>query len=357
VILKPTGKLRLGDSGAFNFRAHLQYQADDIDSFRETRFDEGYFSYKPTDGFSLDAGKVALRWGKGYAWNPVAFVERPKDPNDPDLAREGFVMLAGDMIRNFDGPLQTVAFTPVVVPVTGSVNSDFGQTGHVNVAGKLYMLYRDTDIDLLFLSGGSRSRRIGIDFSRNLGSNLEIHGEWAYLFDARKAVADANGALRVQEADARSYLFGLRHLTENRITTIVEYYRNGGGYSEDQLRSFHQAVDSGLTQWQTSGSNALLQRASNAARAGYNAPNPGERYLYVRASQSEPFDILYFTPAITAIVNLADRSYSIAPEVTYTRFRNLDLRLRLIMLEGDAGTDFGEKLNTSRLELRVRYYF
>ena len=38
----------------------------------------------------MEAGKRTLRWGKGYAWNPIGFVERPKDPNDPDLAREGY---------------------------------------------------------------------------------------------------------------------------------------------------------------------------------------------------------------------------------------------------------------------------
>jgi len=82
-----------------------------------------------------------------------------------------------------------------------------------------------------------------------------------------------------------------------------------------------------------------------------------QRYLYLRVSQKEPFDILYFNPALASIVNLDDHSYSLAPELLYTGVTNLDLRLRWFLLHGNWLTDFGEKQNAQRLELRVRYYF
>ena len=44
---------------------------------------------------------MALKWGKGYAWNPVGFVERANGPNDVELAHEGYTMVAADFIRNF----------------------------------------------------------------------------------------------------------------------------------------------------------------------------------------------------------------------------------------------------------------
>jgi hypothetical protein len=80
-------------------------------------------------------------------------------------------------------------------------------------------------------------------------------------------------------------------------------------------------------------------------------------YLYLRISQKEPFDILYFTPALTTILNLDDRSFSISPELLYTGITNLELRLRGTALVGDRFSAFGEKPNDARLELRVRYYF
>jgi hypothetical protein len=80
-------------------------------------------------------------------------------------------------------------------------------------------------------------------------------------------------------------------------------------------------------------------------------------YLYLRVSQKEPFNILYFTPAITTMVNLSDKSVSISPELLYTGITNLELRLKAIALVGQDGSDYGEKPNDYRVELRVRYFF
>ncbi|MBK7470030.1 MAG: hypothetical protein IPI73_04700 [Betaproteobacteria bacterium] len=356
VAFKPAGKLRLGGDATLNFRGTLDYQRDSLGSVQHRRVDEAFVSWKPDPGFTADAGKIALRWGKGYAWSPVAFAERTKDPNDPELAREGFALLSADVIRNFDGALQTVAFTPVLLPVSGSVNSDFGAATHLNAAAKLYLLYRDTDIDFMYLNNGSRTRRFGFDFSRNLGTSLEIHGEWARTANAQHQVADPAGNVRSERLDGTSYLLGMRYLSERETTTIVEYYRNGAGYDTAQLRDYSRLVDNGLARFQAGGGDLLLQRAAGLAQGGYGQSNPGRRYLYLRTSQNEPFDTLYLNVAVTAIANLDDRSFSIAPELLYTRVRNLELRLRLFFLQGGSGSDFGEKQNDRRLEFRMRYF-
>lgn len=354
--LELVGKYTQGIA-TFNFRGHLDAARDNLASARENRVYEAYASFKPDPGFTLDLGKKTLRWGKGYAWSPVGFVERPKDPNDPELSREGYTVAAADFIRNFDGPLQTLAFTPLLLPVGSDVNDDFGKPGHVNFAAKLYFLYRDTDIDLVYLSRGSRTPRFGLDFSRNLTSNLEIHGEWARITDFEQKVTTASGTTTTQQANATSALLGLRYLTENDTTYILEYYRNGTGYTQSQMSDFYHFVDNGLSQFQASASDALLQRALNLSQSGYGRPNPMRDYVYARISQKEPFDILYFTPSVTAIINPKDKSYSLTPELLYTGITNLDLRFRLYMLNGDAQTEFGEKQNQRRMELMARYYF
>ena len=111
----------------------------------------------------------------------MAFVDRPKNPEDPEEALEGFYLATANLIRSFAGPVQTLAFTPVLFPVFAGVNDDFGQTDHVNVAAKLYCLCFDTDLDVMVFTGGSRTTRYGVDFAKNLRSDLEIHGEWAFL--------------------------------------------------------------------------------------------------------------------------------------------------------------------------------
>jgi hypothetical protein len=77
----------------------------------------------------------------------------------------------------------------------------------------------------------------------------------------------------------------------------------------------------------------------------------------MRISQQEPFDILYFTPAITGILNLDDKSMTISPEVLYTRITNWELRLKAMFLIGGKDSEFGEKQNDYRLEFRVGHYF
>jgi len=356
LTFKPFGKFRYGDA-SLNFRANLEGSWETRGYEGDARFDELYASYKPDPGLTLDAGKIALKWGKGYAWNPIGFVQRIKDPNDPELALQGFTMLGADVIRNFDGPLRTVAFTPLVIPASPDINSDFGTGSHTNVAAKLYLLYHDTDIDLAFLSNGSRSRRYGFDFSRNLATNLEIHGEWAHYDGTQQSVATAAGSTTVERGDAESYLLGLRYLSAQDTTYILEYYRNGLGLTETEMQDFVQFVDNAYAQYLATGNDALLSRAASLARNGYGRPNPGRHYLYLRVTQKEPFDILYFTPAITLIANTDDGSTTVTPELLYSGFKNTELRLRAVFLYGGAGTEFGERQISSRIEFRARLYF
>jgi len=80
-------------------------------------------------------------------------------------------------------------------------------------------------------------------------------------------------------------------------------------------------------------------------------------FLYVRLSQKDPFDILYFTPSLTWMMNLDDRSFSLTPELLYTGFTNWELRLKAAFLAGGHDTEFGGKQNDYRIEFRVGYYF
>jgi hypothetical protein len=354
--LQLVGKVRPG-VGTFDFRTNSQYQWDQADSTHDHAIYEAAYSVRPTPHVTLEAGKRTLRWGKGYAWNPIAFLERLKDPNDPELAREGFVMADADFIVNPGGSLQTVAFTPVIVPVGQDVNSTFGLPDHLNPAAKLYLLYRDTDIDFAWQGKGSRPERFGMDFSRNLATNFEIHGEWAHTRKFTRPVVDASGRVTTEIKDVSSYLLGLRYLTEGNTTYIAEYYYNGAGYSERESEAFYDLVNSTMPQIANGATSPLVQRAISLSQSSYGRPNPGQRYLYFRAQQKDALGIVYFAPAITTMMNVADGSFQVTPELFYTGLNNLELRLRLFLLQGGRGTDFGEKQNSNKVEFRARYYF
>jgi len=226
-----------GIAGLF-LRADIDVEASDIESDVDTEIFEGYLSLKPSPFFTVDLGKKTLNWGKGYAWNPVAFVDRPQNPDDPGLPLEGFMVASANYIKSFSGPLQTVTFTPVLIAVYEDINDDFGEINHINFAGKLYLLFYDTDMDFMFLTGGSRTARLGVDFSRNITTNFEIHGEFAFINNFTKKFIDSDGRLYDKTFDAKDYLVGFRYLTPSDTTFIGEYYRKGSGFTSDEMEDF-----------------------------------------------------------------------------------------------------------------------
>jgi len=318
---------------------------------------EGYLSLKPSPSLTFKLGKQTLLWGKGYAWNPVAFVSKPKDPDDPELALEGYITASADYIKSFQGPLKTVSITPVIFPVYKDINDDFGTVDRLNFAGKLYLLLYDTDIDFIAMTGGSRTSRVGMDFSKNITTNLEIHGEVGFINNQKSKVIDSQGNISESKFDAKSYLLGIRYLTASDTTFIFEYYRNGTGFSHLEMKDYFTFIDKGYDLFLLKGNDSLLKKAASVTQGTYGRSNPMEDYLYLRISQKEPFNILYFTPAITTIMNLNDQSLSLSPELLYTGIKNLEIRLKAIGLLGGRGTEFGEKQNDYRVELRLRYYF
>lgn len=343
--LELTGDYRLGDN-----RLSATWHGSALDDSRESRSEgrlyEAYFNRKESANLSWELGKRALKWGKGYAWNPVGFIERPKDPTEPELGREGFVVAAADWVRSGSGDLRTISFTPVLLPVRENLNDDFGGEEANNLAAKLSLLYRDVDIDFMVLGNGSRPGRVGADFSLNLASHIEVHGEWAYLPDAPKRLLTATGPL-IEEKASHSYLLGLRYLTERDTTWIVEYLHQDPGYSEAEMTDFFRLLESAP-------SETLVAAAQ---RAGYLRPTPMRDYLYLRASQKDPFDWLYTTLAFTAIANLEDHSAMLMPEFAWSSAHDMELRLRYSALAGSAYSEFGEKPNRQKLELRLRYFF
>jgi len=149
----------------------------------------------------------------------------------------------------------------------------------------------------------------------------------------------------------------MRYLSSMDTTYILEYYHNGTGFSSSELQGFFSFTDKAFDTFESTGKKREFIKAEALFQGNYGKMNPGKDYLYLRISQKEPFNVLYFTPALTTIMNLDDRSFTISPELLYAGFKNWEFRLKGMALVESKGTEFGEKQNDYRIEFRVRYYF
>jgi len=357
------GSERYRLQGGIEIQAGLTYQQGPFKAYAlgraEERYDgeewdddfllyEGTFSLRAGPNAYFTLGKTLLRWGKGYAWNPTNFAGRDRNPSDPDLSLEGYWMGFTDIVKSFSGPLRTLSLAGVILPVSSDMNTAFGDEDNVNIGGKLYLLLYDTDIDFMALSEGSRSARYGLTASRNVTSSFEIHGELALIADSRKNVLGPGGAVTTETNDAWNCLAGIRYLAPTETTIIVEFYRHGQGYTKEEADKYFDFVQA---------AEATQFTAAGHALSGYQQPNFMKNYLYLKASQKEPFGWLYVTPALFTIYNLDDCSFNLTPEVTHTGVENLELRFRCNYLAGGEGTEYGEKPNAWKTDIRIRYFF
>lgn len=345
-----------------NLLTHHTYGvADETEDSWDHLLYEGYLSLSPTPRLILDGGKKRVLWGKGYAWNPVGFINRPKDPDDPALNLEGRTLLGGDFIKSFDGHaggLTNLGLTFLLLPVVEDwANSDLGNSGDLNAACKLYLLWRDTDIDLIYLDGPEQPASLGVDVAKNLAENIEVHAEAAWRKDAPRTVIAADGSVHKSRENPFSFLLGTRYLNTMDTTFIAEYYHNGAGYDADEIKDFFDYQAAAIDQWKTSFDSAAIQRAELVTRPYYRQRNFGRDYGYLKISQKEPLDILYLTPWVAVTVNLHDTSFNLQPGLTWTPVTNLELNLRIGIPVGAKRTEYGEKADDFRPEIWGRYYF
>jgi hypothetical protein len=356
--LELTGALRQGMLQAHLLSRHAYAQGVQEDRWINELY-EGYVAVSPTAHLTLAAGKRSIVWGTGYAWNPAAFLNRPKDPDDPALSLEGRTLLGLDLIKSFTGrKVANIGFTALLLPVIDSwANGELGDAGDLCGAFKLYMLWRDTDLDFIFFDGPQQPRGYGFDFATNLAPHIAVHGELAFRQDAARPVLDRQGNVVLTHEDQLSYLLGIRYLTAHGTTCIAEYYHNGAGYGRDALRDFFAYQGSAFRQFQATGDTAIMQRADGITRPYYQQRHFGRDYVYLRISRKEPFDILYFTPWMAAMVNLQDWSWNLQAGLTWTPISNWELNTRIGIPMGPSGSDFGERQNRIRPEIWIRYYF
>jgi len=318
-------------AGEANFQ---RSSVDDTDD-ESTLLTEGYFQISKLDPHNVEIGKRLLRWGKGYAFNPVAFLERAKNPEDPEASREGLWMAQGIWIPGGFSIFGNSSVNLVYLPVGDDLNNDYQAALEKEYFWglKLYILINTTDIDMYYVQKSEQEKSdYGFDFSSNMTSSFEVHGEYA----------DINTA----ESNYQANLLGLRYLTENDVTWIVEGYHDTSGLTKEESKALFQSAKSSSS----STSKLLLSLIQQSNTLNQN-------YGYVKVSVKEPFNWLYFTPSLAWLVNIDDVSSTENIQLVYVPTDNWTFQFTWQHMTGAAYTQYGENLVSNKYALDVTHNF
>ncbi len=262
-----------------------------------------YIDYKISSNSRFDIGKQSLMWGKGYFFNPVAFLDRKKDPINPEASKEGYVMARYKYNKSYEKALQNFSLDIVYMPTSQETNDDFLNDNSNTVALKAYLLYLDTDIDIIYFYNDKLQDKVGFDFSKNLLTNFEIHGEYAR-----------------QNDENHSSLLGIKYLTAYDLTITSEYFDRS--YKLPKPESFYD-----------------------------------KRYFINKFSLKEPFGIVYSSVYYKNSLNIADNSTQDSMGAIYNFRNNIQLDVSYIKNTGEEKSEFGSKNIENTILSKLVWYF
>jgi hypothetical protein len=334
----------------FTIRTFSQYTKEEpID----LSFFELYGSLNLSPRFTLGVGKRRYNWGKGYAFNPVGYVNAEKDPENPDLALAGKSSLSLNYNRSFSsGLIQNLSLAAIVLPQEAAILDKYSEFDDLSGALKLYLLMNNIDLDFLLYSGQNKTRRYGMDFSTNLRENIELHGEISYSKNEEMSVIQ-NNAVQINEADGFSYLMGLRYLNTWNMTVIGEYFHNNRGLSKPEYQDYQAYLLDNLN----TGDPDLINAARSLMTGSFRSKNLMQDYLYFKASLPEPFELLYSSISVFTIYNVNDNSFLLSPQIGYKPFTNSEILLWPSFFFGDSDSEYGSKQIQNKVEMWLRFYF
>ncbi len=348
-----TGDYKFSKNSIFVFDGILSrnYLMNDIK--KSQAINEAYLKLDRDSRFRINIGKKTFKWGKGYSWNPVNFAGVQKDINDIELSLEGFTSISTEYNRTLKGYLSNITLTNVILPVSKNLNEGYTPHDSFNFISQLYLLMGNTDIDLYFMGGSGGNHKTGFDFSRNISSNWEIHGEFAHEFDSPDYSINNKTVFENNNGSVNKWLLGTRYLDLNEITYILEYIHNDAGFSTSEMNQFYYSADQSLLNNNT----VLIKTMAGNYNQYLNKQFFMKNYIYFKMSKPELFNELYINGSISSIYNIADESSMASFELNYTGKSNQIYTIKYNINTGSSASEFGQKLSSDKLELRFKRFF
>lgn len=312
---------------------------------------ELYGNFYFSDSVLLQSGKKIMRWGKGYAFNPVAYVSPAKDPEDPEASMEGYPLASFQYSRSFESAaMNNFTLDLVALPAGATASMKTGDAEDTVAAGKLYFLSWDTDVDFMVYFRKNGPFKSGFDFSRNITSGIEVHGEFSRFFDQPRYTIDG-GTVRAEDVDGFSYLAGLRWLNEWNVTTIFEFYHDDAGLSKDEFDTYLKYLGNAAA-----GSASVVQ-ALGVNRTYFTKANLMTDYLYIKISKPEPLDLVDVSISAFSVYNISDMSASLGLLIGYKPVTNLEIVFQPVYFFGSNDSEYGSKPYRYKAIFQAKFSF
>jgi hypothetical protein len=334
----------------FMMRTFAQYTRDEP---VDISFFELFGSLNLSPRMTFTIGKRRYNWGKGYAFNPVGYVNSEKDPENPDLALAGKMSAFISYNRSFNsGIIQNMSVSTILLPPEADILDKYAQLDNTSLAIKLYVLMQNIDVDFMFFTAKNQPQRFGMDLSTNLLENLEVHGELSFA-DNEAFNLIQNHTVQTNKKDGFSYLLGMRYLNNLNMTFIAEYYHNNRGLSPSEYKEYLAYLINNLS----TADADIINVIRSAISTSFRSKNLMQDYIYVKSSLPEPFDWLYSSVSVFTIYNMNDGSFVLSPQIGYKPFTNAEILLWPSFFFGDDNSEYGSKQFRNKVETWFRFYF
>ncbi|HEX7928753.1 MAG TPA: hypothetical protein VF678_14250 [bacterium] len=263
---QPWSSLRLVESSRFNV-----YWIDGVDwgTQQSYRLDvrEAYASLRVFDGGYLDAGRINLKSGVAFGFNPTDFfktravVDRTsQDPADLRENRLGTGMVRAQSI--WSGGSVTLAIAPKAaepsaIYAADEVPSFYPMWDRTNAQQRTLLkfnvdLAQDFSPEALLYREGDRDK-VGLNLTYGLGKSVVLYTEWAggkrlRLADEALAFGKLTGTFPDNAAQVipgnhkeqfyRDAAVGGTYTSEYKVTVVLEYDYHEAGFTKDDWRNW-----------------------------------------------------------------------------------------------------------------------
>ena len=309
---------------------------------------EAYLGWQPSDDTVLELGRVNLRYGPAYGYNPTDFFRdgslRAIVSANPFTLREtrlGTVMLRGQKL--WSGGSLSLAYSPKLAsrPSQDTWSLDLGSTNNRDraVLALGTQLSSSVNTQLLIYKQNGLSATVGASLSALVSDAAVVHAEWT-----RGKEKDVRSVVLMQAGEGKTadrFVGGLTYTTPGKLSLTAEYQYNGFGLSKNQWNSLG-AIN---PQLQGAYIREALRRQDITSRQAYLV------YATQRDLGLKDLDLTAFVR-----LNAEDHSRLLWLELRY-KWSQFDLAFQWQENMGKSGSEYGVFPDRRSVQLTGTYRF